>query len=170
MTGSENKDHQEVNIEEELVHGFLKIGHMMRYMYEGKTSQNRILIILLERGGMSQKKLTEYLGIQPGSASEILAKLEKAGLILRTPGTIDRRTSDIILTEAGIQMAQEALEQRQSRHEQMFTCLSEEEKQELFEFLEKLGEDWKQRFAIPADHRRQGGGRKHPQKKETKGE
>lgn len=166
MKKEENTNNQEMDIEE-LVHGFLQISHMMRCLYEGKASQSRILIVLLERDGMSQKKLTEYLGIQPGSASEILGKLEKAGLILRTPGKIDRRTSDITLTDMGKHVAQEALEQRQSRHEQMFTCLSEKEKKQLLWFLEKLGEDWKQRFAITADHRRQGADKKYIHKEES---
>lgn len=155
--------HQDIDAEE-LIHGFLQISHMMRYLYEGKASQSRILIVLLESGGMSQKKLTEYLGIQSGSASEILAKLEKAGWIIRTPGKNDRRTSDIALTDEGKNIAQEALLQRQRRHAQMFICLSEDEKQELFKLLEKIGEDWKERFAIPNVHHSQRVIKKHIQK------
>ena len=47
---------------------------------------------------MTQKALTARLGVQPGSASEVLNKLEQAGLILRTPSETDHRTTDIHLT------------------------------------------------------------------------
>ena len=67
-------------------------------LYEGKGSQKRILIILLEVGSITQRALTSRLGIQPGSASEVIAKLENAGLIQRTVSTDDRRTANIRLT------------------------------------------------------------------------
>ena len=37
-------------------------------------------MMLLETGPVTQKKLTALLGIQPGSASEVIGKLEAAGL------------------------------------------------------------------------------------------
>lgn len=85
----------------------------MRSLYEGKASQKRILIILNEVKSITQRDLTMRLGIQPGSASEILSKLETAGLILRTINETDRRTADISLTKQGQQMAFEAAAQRQ---------------------------------------------------------
>ena len=54
--------------------------HTMRAISEGKGSQKRILMMLLETGPVTQKKLTALLGIQPGSASEVIGKLEAAGL------------------------------------------------------------------------------------------
>ena len=60
-----------MDINEKLVHGLLDINHMMRMLYEGKASQSRILIILYEQKVMTQKDLTEFLGIKPGSVSAI---------------------------------------------------------------------------------------------------
>lgn len=49
----------------------------MRFLYEGKGSQKRILIVLEDIGGcVTQRQLTERLGIRPGSVSEVIAKLE----------------------------------------------------------------------------------------------
>lgn len=123
------------------------LGHIMRFLYEGKASQKRILMILKKSESMTQKDLTERLGIQPGSASEILLKLENAGLITRTRNEHDRRTTDICLTDSGRELAEEALAQRKKRHEEMFSCLSEKEKQELLSLLEKLCADWKSRYS-----------------------
>lgn len=122
------------------------LGHMMRFLYEGKASQKRILIILNETEKITQRDLTERLGIQPGSASEILSKLESSGWIVRTPNKADRRTTDVCLTDAGKELAVEALSQRQKRHEEMFSCLSEEERQELLSLLGRVCTDWRNRY------------------------
>lgn len=102
-----------------------------------KASQSRILIVLQEQGMMTQRDLTQHLQIQPGSASEILAKLEKRGLIEKEPLESDRRTARIFLTEEGSMMAAEAMQQRRELHKEMFACLSREKKARLFTLLEK---------------------------------
>lgn len=141
-----------------LIINFRDISHTMRFLYEGKGSQKRILIVLLEAGRMTQRALTEKLGIQPGSASEVIAKLESAGLIVRTSSTEDRRTTDISLTEEGKKQAMEARTQRDRRHEEMFSCLSEAEKKQLLTLLEKVNLDWERRYQDteakeqPSDH------------------
>lgn len=48
----------------------------MRQIAEERASQKRILILLREMAGMTQKELTARLGVQPRSASEVLNKLE----------------------------------------------------------------------------------------------
>lgn len=128
------------------------ISHTMRALSEGRGSQRRILIMLLEAGRITQRRLTERLGIQPGSASEVLAKLEKNGLITRTESSADRRTTDIVLTDQGKSMAEEALRQRQTRHEEMLSALTEEEKNTLLSLLEKLNNDWRERYQNVDSH------------------
>lgn len=127
------------------------LSHVMRFLYEGKGSQKRVLIVLNDVGTITQRELTERLGIQPGSASEVIAKLENAGLIVRTASEADRRTADISLTEEGKKMAVEAMEQRNRRHEEMFSCLSEDEKTQLLSVLEKINDDWLSRYQDAAE-------------------
>lgn len=134
-----------------LIINFRDINHIMRSLYEGKGSQKRILIVLLETGKITQRVLTERLGIQPGSASEVLAKLEHAGLIVRETSSEDRRTTDVSLTEKGREQAMEALALRQERHAQMFSCLSEQEKDQLLGLLEKVSLDWRTRYGETAE-------------------
>lgn len=137
-----------MDMNEKLVHGLLDINHMMRMLYEGKASQSRILIILYEQKNMTQKDLTEFLGIKPGSVSEILTKLEKANLITRAHSENDHRTMKISLTDEGEKLAKEAVGRRRERHEQMFACLTEDEQKTLLFLLEKLGDDWEDRFSF----------------------
>lgn len=134
------------DMNDKLVINLRDLGHIMRFLYEGKASQKRILIILNEAETITQRDLTERLGIQPGSASEILSKLESAGLIVRTQNEADRRTTDVSLTDSGRQLAAEALSARQKRHEEMFSCLSEEERRELLSLLERVCADWRTRY------------------------
>ena len=134
------------DINDSLIISLRDLHHTMRSLHEGKASQKRILIILKGAGAITQRELTERLGIQPGSASEILSKLEGSGWIVRTQSESDRRTTDISLTDSGREIAKEALKQRRKRHEEMFFCLSGEEKQELLSLLEKVRCDWKKRY------------------------
>lgn len=155
-----NKEHYDTaDVNDKLIINLRDLSHMMRFLYEGKGSQKRILIVLNEIGSsITQRELTERLGIQPGSASEILAKLENAGLIVRSSNETDRRTIDVNLTDDGRALAAEALEQRKKRHEEMFSCLSEEERQELLALLEKVCGDWNSRYCESGDmhkHERQ---------------
>lgn len=136
-----------------LIMNLRDLSHTMRTLYEGRGSQKRILIVLLEAGSsLTQRELTLRLGIQPGSVSEILAKLENAGQISRTPNRNDRRAMDVSLTSAGRETAGKALDQRILRHEEMFSCLSDSEKALLLSLLEKLHADWEMRYP---DNRKQ---------------
>lgn len=140
------KHYQEADIPKKLIINLRDINHIMRSLYEGKGSQKRILIVLNEVGNITQSELTEHLGIQPGSASEVIAKLEDAGNIVRVPSDSDHRTMDISLTEQGRILAETFLAQREKRHEEMFSCLSEEEKISLLKLLEKINRDWETRY------------------------
>lgn len=130
-----------------LIWNFRDIGHVMRRISEGKGSQKRVLIVLLQSGPVTQTALTDHLHIQPGSVSEVLGRLEELGLIMRTANEADKRTVIVSLTESGTMEAKEALCQRQKRQKEMFQVLSEEEQEELLGLLEKITSDWSARYA-----------------------
>lgn len=141
-----------LDTDNKLIMNLRDLGHMLHLLYEGKGSQKRILIILLESGNMTQRELTERIGIKPGSVSEVIGKLEKAGLIQRQASAADRRTADIQLTDAGRIQAEEAAQRRKMRHQEMFSCLSEEEKASLLVLMEKLRTDWDSRYGEGVGH------------------
>ena len=141
-----NERYPSLDSNNKLIWNFRDIGHTMRQISEGRGSQKRILMILQESGGMTQRALTERLVIQPGSASEIIGKLEAAGYLVRIPSDTDRRTFDLSLTEAGQTAAAEAWTARNTRHQIMFSCLTETEKQTLLQLLEKINAFWDQEY------------------------
>ena len=144
-----NGQYKSLDQNNKLIWNFRDIGHTMRQISEGRGSQKRILILLWETRGMTQKALTARLGVQPGSASEVLNKLEQAGLIFRNPSETDHRTTDIRLTPDGEALAKEASAKRAKRHEQMFAVLSEEEKDTLIALLERVNAHWEQVYRHP---------------------
>ena len=143
----ETRRRGEPSISHRLVICLRDVSHVMRGLYEGKGSQKRVLMVLEDLGGtVTQRELTQRLGIQPGSASEVFAKLENAGAVNRGPSQEERRPVSIALTEEGLTRAKEARAHRARRHEEMFSCLSEGEQQQLLTLLEKLREDWSSRY------------------------
>lgn len=142
--------YEQLDTNNKLIWNFRDIGHTMRRISEGKGSQKRILMLLLNSGGMTQSELTQQLGIQPGSASEVIGKLDAAGLITRTPSETDRRTADIRLSDLGRAAAEDALQQRNARHTKMFSCYSQEEKETLLRLLERLNLAWREDYGEQA--------------------
>lgn len=146
--------YQTLDMDNKLIWNFRDIGHFIRNLSEGRGSQKRILIIILEEEMITQRELTERLGIQPGSASEAIGKLENAGLIVRIQSDDDRRTTNIFLTKEGRLQAQKAFQERKERHQTMFSCLTDEEKETILGILEKVNSDWKQRYKdVRIEHR-----------------
>ncbi|MDY5348639.1 MAG: MarR family transcriptional regulator [Candidatus Ventricola sp.] len=135
-----------MTIDDRLVCQFRDIGHTLHSVSEGRGGQKRILILLLEVGPMTQRELTSRLRIQPGSASEVIGKLEAAGLLERTPSLGDKRTTDVHLTQAGLAAAQEAKQARGERNARMFACLTDEEKETALALLRKINAWWDVQF------------------------
>ena len=139
---TERKRYQALDTDGKLLALIHESGHTAHFLFDGKGSQNRILHILAKEGAMTQRTLTEHLGIQPGSASEVIGKLEKAGFISRVTSDEDRRTADIRLTDAGKAQAEEQAAKRKEKLREMFSALTEEEKVSLLKILEKLNISW----------------------------
>lgn len=145
-------NYQSADINKKLIINLRDLQHTMRQLYEGKGSQKRVLILLFEAGeNITQRELTARLGIQPGSVSESIAKLENAGLVYCHTNEADKRTVDIFLTDTGKAEAENAIFQRRQRHIEMFSCLSSEEKDNLLTLLEKVNADWEERYSGKRD-------------------
>lgn len=138
-------------INDKLIINLRDVSHTMRSLYEGKCSQKRILMIMNEMGETTLTELTERLGVRAASVSEVVGKLEKAGNVARRQGEYDRRTMILSLTDSGRELARQAQQQRDRRHEEMFSCLTDNEKDRLLSLLEKINSDWEQRYRSEED-------------------
>lgn len=65
-------------------------------------AQMPVLAALSKTDALSQKELAALARIEQPSMAQLLARMERAGLIRRTPSEHDRRVSLISLTETGL--------------------------------------------------------------------
>ena len=95
-------------------------------------------------GEMSQQELGLHFDLKPGSLSEILSKIECAGLIERSRNPKDRRQLTIRLTEAGWEKAHVEQAARIRFREQAFSALTHDEREDLAEMLDKIRVTWEE--------------------------
>ncbi len=106
-------------------------------------------VVALERcghDGMTQRELAEMLDIRSASVSELMAKMEESGLIMRTHDPSDKRALRIRLTERGHAEAKLMAARRAEANKNLFAVLDDEEKARLEVILGKLIRFWDEEF------------------------
>lgn len=103
-------------------------------------AQNRVLAMLNMKEGLSQKDLAYVMGIRPQSLTTTLSQLEDSGYVERRKNAEDGRVMNVYLTGAGRERAASAAAGRKKNAEGAFSALTEEEKQQLSDILEKLSD------------------------------
>ena len=157
-----DKAYAEMDLDKKLMLNIAILGRRSQNAVDKKGGQNRVLVLLNETGPMSQRDLTHRLGIQPGSASEILRKLEDAFLIERVFDENDRRGKLVRLTEHGKVLADNLSAKDDTNQNDVFSALDAAEKESFLNLLEKVNKDWQTRFPMgPEAHMRHHGGFGH---------
>lgn len=127
-------------------------GRLLSNCLGKRRGQGRILRTLCQRGEMPQKELQKMLGIQAGSMSEIAAKLEGKGLIVRVRNEEDRRKVSLSITEQGrAWVSQRDEEHILRRRAELFSVLTPEEQGTLEHLLDKLSTNWVQQVVHRGD-------------------
>ena len=119
-----------------------RCSHLLYHKFSLNFSQNRILVLLKREGPMTQKALMCQMQIQPGSLSEVLSKVETAGLVERRRCEDDRRNFEIRLTQEGEKQAEAFERDRQDLAKLLLEPLTQAEKESLMEILTKLHAHW----------------------------
>lgn len=99
---------------------------------------SRLLTILLENPGISQRALSDLLHIRPQSMGEQLTKLENSGQLVRQLNPHDRRVFNLYLTDEGVQAAKAVDAQSEATRQQIFADMTEADASALLALLEKL--------------------------------
>lgn len=135
----------EVALARRILQGLGYCGHYMHFHGGGRSGQAPLLCTLDRHGGqLSQQELGSLFELKPGSLSEILSKMEAAGLIERERDMKDRRQLTVKLTDTGAEMARREHEKRESFRRHAFTALTLEEREQLAEMLEKIRVTWEE--------------------------
>jgi MarR family transcriptional regulator, organic hydroperoxide resistance regulator len=61
-------------------------------------------------GPMTMSELAERMGCEPSNATFVVDKLEKQGLLERTPHATDRRAKQLVLTAEGVALRERLIE------------------------------------------------------------
>ena len=101
-------------------------------------SQTLVLSILAGRDALSQRELQQMLGIQPGSLSELLSKLEGKGYLVREKAE-DRRGNLLRITDAGRAAMPTADD---GPEDNPFAALTDEQQDQLASMLRTLLNHW----------------------------
>ena len=133
-------DFDEVN-NELLFHKFIMVNEILDRRIKKQNpemksitkGQGRLILLLKRKDGFSTKELSEILNISVTSLNETLNKLEQQNLIRKVPSPKDKRVLLVELTEEG-----RALEFKNHEDIDIFDTLSEEEKENLNEYLNRL--------------------------------
>jgi DNA-binding MarR family transcriptional regulator len=121
------------------------IRQMHRFTHQGMYhksglyhQQAHLLHLISQNDGANQRDLAEQMDVRPSSMTEMLNKLERAGLIIRKQDEQDQRVMRICLTETGEKAVEQAAETTDDFTVALFNCLTEEERTQMLVIIEKL--------------------------------
>ena len=103
--------------------------------------QPRVLHALWVNDGLSQKEIGKELNIKPSTVTVMISRMEKAGLVKRVQDKRDLRVSKIYLEQKGIDLKDEIKEIGKTVNEETFKGFSEQEKEMMTMFLNRISEN-----------------------------
>lgn len=135
-----------MEIEYEIMKSFVRIasGGRRRHQHACNSEKpqfrgyGRILDVLSQNDGVSQREIAELLNIRPQSASEAIASMESQGLVEKLTKEQDKRCSLIYITQAGRERQIALQNERIENARRIFEPLSEQEKETLLKLLNKV--------------------------------
>ena len=98
----------------------------------------RVLELVGEPHRMSPTELSEIVVRSSGGMTQILDRLERAGLVARAPDPADRRKVLVALTAEGLRTADAANARYASERERLLACLSPGEVEQLDDAIHRL--------------------------------
>lgn len=108
-----------------------------------------VFFALTESSRLTQKQMADAIGVEQPTMAATLSRMERDGLIDRTPDPLDRRSALISLTpeaQRKLQLVETAIDETNAR---AFSLLSADERRQFFEVMRKvvtaLGGEWPDR-------------------------
>ena len=109
---------------------------------------------LLHKGPLTIGEIQSKVPLALGSMTAVVDRLERRGLILRTPSPSDRRARVLKLSPKGRAAVQDAFSRHAADLESSMAVLTNREKRQLRALLKKLG-----RFAAASEAKEKGRGK-----------
>ena len=105
---------------------------------ELSAGQTKVLEYLIEHDGVAQKDIAEACIIEPATATSLLARMEKTGLIDRRSREDDKRYILVYLTEKGRARAEASVNVLSDVEEHVFEGFSDAEREAFISYLERV--------------------------------
>ena len=109
------------NKDAQLVDLFHHCAHVAVHRGNRSGGRSGTLSALLKTGPVSQRELAEVMNVRAATLSEQIARLDRAGLVERTPSEKDRRSVIVSLSEEGKKEARRCSRERTKYNEQLFS-------------------------------------------------
>src|ERR1700691_5471431 len=100
-------------------------------------TQIRVLAILRDRR-VKMSELADYLGLDKSTITGLVDRAEKRGLLQRTPNPVDGRAVDVMLTAAGMELAEHGATQIARSLSPMTSTLTRADAHRLTALLERM--------------------------------
>ena len=100
-----------------------------------------VLYLLRNGAQMSQKDLAKFAKIEQPSMAQMLARMERDGLIRRTPDPADGRSSLVSLTEAAVAKLPAARQALEEGRDRVLSGFSADEIQTLVQLMRRLNQN-----------------------------
>ena len=134
------------NHDNDVILAFLKLSRAMRRCPPERREMpfppavGRLLDCVSKNTNVSSRELCEMLDLRPSSLSEMLARSESEGLVIRAVDEEDRRVQRVTLSPKGQAIVEEMEETRKKDAEKKTACLTEEDKAEFCSLCNRLSE------------------------------
>ena len=112
-----------------------------RGQYSGTEGKALHFILAHDDSELFQKDLEEEFGLRPPSASALVKKLEKDGLISRVPVSYDGRLKKIVPSEKARQNREKVLHDVQDLEDRLLHGISKQEQAQWLEITKKMIEN-----------------------------
>lgn len=109
-------------------------------LYRGQAP---MLLLLSEKGGLTQKEIAEKMKIKPSTVAIMVRRMRKRGLVITQRDEKDRRFSKVYLTDEGKKFICKLKKIFKQLEEECFSNFSEEEREILKNYLERIRDNLK---------------------------
>ena len=132
--------------EQRILRSFGYFGHYMFVKRGGLGGKKHVLKTLYgaQRHELTQKDLLSSTSTTSASLSEVLAKLEREGLIERGRSEADKRQLEVKLTPKGSELAGELIREEREFEANALSVLADDEKKELLSYLDRIFDYWRE--------------------------
>lgn len=106
-----------------------------------KVGQPWILFMLRSHGagaGCDQKEFSEALGVSPATVAVSIKRMERAGLVRKTPDPRDLRRNHLVITDKGLRLVDDCMQAFQHIDAGTFQGFSEEERKQMNGYYHRM--------------------------------